>query len=287
MNRLLESKQPIADAANPIVMGILNCTPDSFYEGSRKQTEQEIASRAVQIMQEGGGIIDIGAFSTRPGAQQVTEEEEMKRMRNALTIVRRELPEAVLSIDTFRPAVATMAVEEYGAQIINDVSEGGITGIVDTPLNDIYTDDDMPAIFRTVAQLRAAYILMSVQPTMEAMISNFRHETAMLRQLGVRDIILDPGFGFGKDVIDGNFRILQHMDELRSAFPDMPLLAGVSRKRMIWQLLGCTAQDAAAMQGTMLVNMLALQRGAAILRVHDVKEAADTITIWKKTRECF
>lgn len=261
----------------PVVMGILNCTPDSFYEGSRKQTEKEIAERADGILREGGTIIDIGAFSTRPEAGEVSEEEELRRMSFALEVVRRGHPDAMLSIDTYRPAVARMAVEEYGADIINDVSEGGITGIVDKPLDGEKNEDGVPAMFAEVARLGVPYILMSVQPDMETMLRNFRKEVETLRGLGVRDIILDPGYGFGKDVIKGNYGILRRQKEIKAAFPELPLLAGMSRKRMIRQLLGGTAQDDSAMRGTMLANLAAIQNGADILRVHDVKEARETI----------
>ena len=273
------------DERVPIVMGILNCTPDSFYEGSRKQTEYEIASRADQILHEGGEIIDIGAFSTRPGADEVSQDEEMRRMSHALAIIRRAHPNAILSIDTYRPAVARMAVEEYGADIINDVSEGGITGIVDKPLETAEGEGDIPAMFAEVARLHVPYILMSVQAEMETMLQNFRKEVATLQALGVKDIILDPGYGFGKDVIKGNFTILRRQKEIKDTFPQLPLLAGMSRKRMIWQLLGGTAQDTTAMQGTMLANLVAIQNGADILRVHDVKEARATVLIANQLAE--
>ena len=263
----------------PVVMGILNCTPDSFFEGSRKQASHEIAERADEILREGGAIIDIGAFSTGPGAAEVSEEEEMRRMRHALATVRGAHPDVVVSIDTYRPAVARMAVEEYGADIINDVSEGGITGIVDKPLDGAVDGDGVPAIFKEVARLRVPYILMSVQSDIENMLRNFRCEVATLRSLGVEDIILDPGYGFGKDVIGGNFEVLRRQREIKEAFPTLPLLAGMSRKRMIRQLLGGTAQDASAMRGTILANLVALQNGADILRVHDVKEAQETVLI--------
>ena len=244
-----------------MIMGILNCTPDSFYEGSRKQTADDIAARADEIVSEGGSIIDVGAFSTRPGATEVSEEEEMRRLRAALTVIRRGHEDVTLSVDTFRPTVARMAVEEYGVQIINDVSEG------------------CPEMFREVARLGVGYVLMSVQPTIDSMLANFRREVATLRELGVKDIMLDPGFGFGKDVIDGNYSVLRDMGKIREEFPELPLLVGVSRKRMIWKVLGCTAQDEEALHGTMLVNLVALQKGASILRVHDVKEAVNTIKI--------
>lgn len=261
------------------VMGILNVTPDSFYIGSRKQSEQEIAERTNQIIAEGGTIIDVGAFSTRPGAAEVSEEEELRRMRYGLEIVRREQPDAVLSIDTFRPSVARMAVEEFGAAIINDVSEGGVTGVVDTPMEN--TGAEIPEIFREVARLKATYILMSVQPTLELTVSHFLKKIKMLNNLGHKDIILDPGYGFGKDVIDGNFALLARQQELKDTFK-LPLLVGVSRKRMIRQLIGGTASD--ALNGTTAVNMLALEHGADILRVHDVKEAVETVMIYNKMK---
>lgn len=276
----------LSNKKSPMVMGILNCTPDSFYDGSRKQTESEILSRAEEILSQGGSIIDIGAFSTRPGAQEVSEEEELRRMRNALTLVRGHHPDTLLSIDTYRPTVARMAVEEFGANIINDVSEGGITGIVDVSLKDSdpslrgETEEEAPTIFKEVARLKVAYILMSVQKDMDAMLRNFHKEVGVLKGLGVKDIILDPGYGFGKDIIEGNFAVLKQQGVLKEHFPELPILAGVSRKRMIWQLLGCKANEAEALQGTMLVNLMALQQGATILRVHDVKEAVNTIKIY-------
>lgn len=269
----------------PVVMGILNCTPDSFYEGSRKQTERDIALRADEIIGEGGRIIDIGAFSTRPGAQEVSEEEELRRMRFALQTVRCGHPDALLSIDTYRPTVARMAVEEYGAAIINDVSEMGtafvgsadaIGGGESFSLSPFQTD-----FARQIASLKVPYILMSVQEDMDTMIRNFREEVALLRQEGVEDIILDPGYGFGKEVIAGNYAVLREQGRLREEFPDLPVLAGMSRKRMVWQVLGGTAQDDAALRGTMLVNLVALQNGAAILRVHDVSEAVETCSLFR------
>ncbi|MDO4172285.1 MAG: dihydropteroate synthase [Prevotellaceae bacterium] len=269
--------------SSPTVMGILNCTPDSFFEGSRKQTESDIAERAEQILTEGGRIIDVGAFSTRPGADEVSEEEEMRRMRNALSIIRRQHPDTIVSVDTYRPTVARMAVEEYGANIVNDVSEGGRTGITGKPLEGYA--DGIPEIFKEVARLRVPYILMSVQADMDSMLRTFKEEVSILNALGLHDIILDPGYGFGKSVIEGNYAVLRRQGELRKAFPTLPVLAGISRKRMIWQLLGGTAQDATAMQGTMLANLIALQNGAGILRVHDVREAQHTITLLKHAQQ--
>lgn len=267
---------------SPQVMGILNLTPDSFYSGSRKQTEQEIAERVRQIIAEGGSMIDVGAFSTRPGAPQVSEEEELQRMRRGLNVLRNEMDgmgssaaDVLVSIDTFRPSVARMAVEEFGADIINDVSEGGITGVVDTPLGDL-------GLFHEVARLKVPYILMSVQPTMKTMKEHFRSEIEQLQDLGVEDIILDPGYGFGKDIIKGNYDVLARQQELKDEF-GLPLLVGVSRKRMIWQLSGTSADE--ALNGTTAINMLALERGADILRVHDVKEAVETVKIFGQLKK--
>nr|MBP7472146.1 dihydropteroate synthase [Prevotella sp.] len=256
----------------PQVMGILNCTPDSFYAGSRKQTEGEIAQRANQIVEEGGTIIDVGAFSTRPGAKEVSEEEEMQRLRKALPVVRKEQPDIAISVDTYRAEVARMVVEEYGADIINDVSEGGLTGIVDTPLKQ--EKEEYPAIFKMMGQLKVPYILMSVQSNLQKMTFNFSKEVQQLRDLGVKDIILDPGFGFGKSIED-NYRILNNM-ELLDIF-DLPLLVGVSRKRMIHQLLDVTADE--ALNGTTIVNTIGLMKNAKILRVHDVLEAVQAVKI--------
>lgn len=261
----------------PQVMGILNVTPDSFYAGSRKQTEKEIAERCNQIISDGGTMIDIGAFSTRPGAPEVSEEEEMARLRHGLEIVRRQQPNAVLSVDTFRPDVARMAVEEYGVAIINDVSEGGLTGVVNTPLEQ--EEGPYPAIFRMVARLGVPYILMSVKPTVEDMLMAFSREVQQLRDLGVKDIILDPGFGFGK-TLEQNYRLLSNMEKLEVL--DLPLLVGVSRKSMIFKLLG--TDPTGSLNGTTVLHTIALQKGASILRVHDVKEAVETIKI---TTACF
>lgn len=265
---------------SPVVMGILNCTPDSFFAGSRKQTEKEIADRANQIIGEGGGIIDVGAFSTRPGAQEVSTEEEMRRLRYALPIVRREQPDAIVSVDTYRPDVARMVVEEFGADIINDVSEGGITGIVDKPLEETYDVDgderykDYPAIFRMMGKLKVPYILMSVQGNLRDMTIGFSREIQQLHDLGVKDIILDPGYGFGKTMQE-NFDILREQAKLEVF--ELPILAGLSRKRLIWKTLGLTADE--ALNGTTVVDTIALMNGASILRVHDVKEAVQAVKI--------
>lgn len=272
MNYTLNIKGHLLSLEQPQVMGILNCTPDSFFAGSRKQSEKDIAERAHQIVAEGGTIIDVGAFSTRPGAQEVSEEEEMERLRRALPVVRREQPDVAVSVDTYRPDVARMVVEEYGVDIINDVSEGGKTGIVDTPLEP--SQSKVPAIFAMMGRLKVPYILMSVQGNLKDMLINFSGEVEQLRAEGCKDIILDPGFGFGK-TIEENFKLLEEMDKLQAL--ELPLLVGVSRKRMIHQTLGVTVDE--ALNGTTIINTAALLKGASILRVHDVKEAVQAVKL--------
>ena len=272
MNYTLNIKGRLLSLEQPQVMGILNCTPDSFFAGSRKQSEKDIAERAHQIIAEGGTIIDVGAFSTRPGAQEVSEEEEMERLRRALPVVRREQPDVAVSVDTYRPDVARMVVEEYGVDIINDVSEGGKTGIVDTPLEP--SQSKVPAIFAMMGRLKVPCILMSVQGNLRDMLINFSGEVEQLRAEGCKDIILDPGFGFGK-TIDENFKLLEEMDKLQAL--ELPLLVGVSRKRMIHQTLGVTVDE--ALNGTTIINTAALLKGASILRVHDVKEAVQAVKL--------
>ena len=265
----------LMDMSSPKVMGILNVTPDSFVSGSRKQTEQEIAERCNHIIAEGGDIIDVGAFSTRPGAPEVTESEEMERLRNGLQILRREQPDAVVSVDTFRPDVARMAVEEYGVAIVNDVSEGGITGVANKPLE--WSQGDYPDIFTMVARLGVPYILMSVKPNVEEMLVAFAHEVQQLRDLGVKDIILDPGFGFGK-TLDDNYRLMAEMDKLQVL--NLPLLVGISRKSMIFKLIG--GDPTTSLNGTTALHAISLMKGANILRAHDVKEAAECVKIFNK-----
>lgn len=274
----------LIDLSEPCVMGILNATPDSFYEGSRKQTEKEIADRANQIVSEGGLIIDVGAFSTRPGAARVTADEEFERMRRALTIVRNEQPDAVLSIDTFRPEVAEMAVSEFQAGIINDVSEGNIDGAFGSTVEEntaAATAKDgsaYPEMFRAVARLGVPYILMSTKPDIENMLLAFAREVQQLRDLGQKDIILDPGFGFGKS-LEQNYAVLANLDKLKML--ELPVLVGASRKSMIFRLFGTTAAE--ALNGTTVINTIAMLRGgASILRVHDVKEAVEAVGIVKQ-----
>ena len=251
-----------------MVMGILNATPDSSYSGSRKQTEAEIAQRANQIIAEGGKIIDVGAFSTRPGAEVVSVEEETQRLKRAFAIVRREQPDAIVSVDTYRPLVARQCIEEFGADIINDVSEGGITGIVG---QEIHEEGDM---FETVAALGVPYILMSVQPTLKKMMTNFAAEVQRLRDLGAKDIILDPGYCFGK-TLQQNYEILNEAERLLDL--DLPILVGISRKSMIYRLIG--GDPTTSLNGTSVLNTISLMKGASILRVHDVREAVEVCQI--------
>ena len=262
----------------PIVMGILNTTPDSFFSDSRATTERTIKEHASNIIAEGAGIIDIGACSTRPFAAEVTETEELQRMRQALRFVREELPDAILSVDTFRASVARMSVEEFGAAIVNDVSGGD-------------ADADM---YATVARLKVAYVCMHMQGTPQTMqlaptythivgdiITDLSRKVEALRSLGVKDIIIDPGFGFGK-TLEHNYELMNHLEEF--ALFELPLLVGVSRKSMIYKHLGITPEE--ALNGTTTLNTIALLKGASILRVHDVRQAMESIKIVQKMRAC-
>lgn len=272
-NNTIQVRGRLLDFSVPRVMGILNATPDSFYAGSRKTTEADIAQRAVEIVEQGAAIIDVGAFSTRPGAEEVSAEEEASRLRFALGVVRRECPEAIVSVDTYRPAIARQCVEEWGADIINDVSEGGLTGIANVPLG-----GERGEMFRLVGELRVPYVLMSVKPTLPEMLYAFADEVQQLRDYGARDIILDPGFGFGKDIRQ-NYALLSQMDRLQVL--GLPLLVGVSRKRMAYQLVGGDAST--ALNATTAIHAVALMKGANLLRVHDVKEAVEAVRVVSET----
>lgn len=258
----------LLELSTPVVMGILNVTPDSFYAGSRVQTEADIARRADVITEEGGTIIDVGACSTRPGAAMTDEKEEAERVRMALKAVRKVQPDAIISLDTFRPNVAQMAVEEYGVAIINDISGG----------NDRYGTDEKPegtpGMFELVARLGVAYVLTSLKSTLQEVLLDFSHNMQMLHDIGAKDIILDPGFGFGK-AITQNYDILKGMDILSET--EMPVLIGVSRKSMIYKQLGITPEE--SQNGTTVLNTVALMKGADILRVHDVREAMQAVKL--------
>lgn len=267
----------LLDLSTPQVMGILNITPDSFYAGSRMQTEEEITVRARQIIDEGASIIDMGAYSSRPNAEHITAEEEMRRLRTALEIVNRNHPDAIISVDTFRAGVAEQCVKDYGVAIVNDISAGEM-------------DEHM---FRTVAELGVPYIMMHMLGTPQNMQKEphydnllreiflyFARKVQQLRDLGGKDIILDPGFGFGK-TLDHNYELMAHLDEFRIF--ELPVLVGISRKSMIYKLLGGTPQD--SLNGTTVLDTVALMKGANILRVHDVRQAVEAVYIVQKMRD--
>ena len=260
----------LIDLSHPQVMGILNVTPDSFYADSRKQTEEEIAKRAEQILEEGAAMIDVGAFSTRPGAAMVSEEEESARLHLALSVIRRNHPEAVLSIDTFRPTVAKRVIEEFGDCVINDV--GGLTAGPDGAL----ADDPIrrEEMFRLVSNMRVPYIYMTSAATLREVLLDFAEKAQQLRDLGQKDIILDPGFGFGKTT-DQDYALMGELEKLQVM--QLPILVGISRKSMIWRRLGITPAE--ALNGTTALHAVALLKGANILRVHDVKAAVEAVKL--------
>lgn len=272
----------LMNLGEPQVMGILNVTPDSFYEKSRTFDEDAILRRAKQIADEGGSIIDIGAYSTRPGSADVDESEEMSRLRRALSVVRKAVPGMPVSIDTFRADVAKMCVEEYGVEIINDVSGG----------------EGDKRMFSTVARLGVPYILMHIGgtidnmhsdapltshadaevPYMQSVVSFLTERINRLHALGAKDIIIDPGYGFGKS-LQQNYELLNRLEDLKVW--QLPLLVGVSRKSMIYKLLD--ADSSQALNGTTVCNTIALMKGASILRVHDVRAAVEAVKIVKQT----
>lgn len=277
MNKVININGELFDFSTPWVMGILNVTPDSFYSGSRKQTEKEIVERVEQILNEGGQVIDIGGQSTTPTSQLLTDKEELERLEPALALIRKEFPDAVLSVDTFYSEVAKCAVEKYGVNIINDISGGQI-------------DEEM---FETVAKLQVPYILMHMIGTpqtmqqhtdynnfIEEVLFYFSEKIARLNSLGVKDIILDPGFGFSKTVSQ-NYELMTNL-RLFDNF-DFPLLVGISRKSMIYKFLGSTPLE--SLNGTSVLNTYSLLNGADILRVHDVKQAVECVKIVSKLRE--
>lgn len=270
MKTITLNKLPL-DLSTPVVMGILNVTPDSFYDGGKYTTETAVIRRIHQIVEEGAGIIDVGAYSTRPGAAFVDEQEELGRLSWAVELVRKYYPNLPVSIDTFRAGVAREIVSCLGEVIVNDISGGTL-------------DENM---FDFVAETGVPYIMMHIQGTPQTMQQNPVYEDvvrevrqflteriAMLNAKGFDNIILDPGFGFGKTLAH-NYELMSGMDTYQDL--DYPLLVGISRKTMIYKLLGGTAQD--ALNGTTVLNTIALLKGANILRVHDVKEAVETVRI--------
>lgn len=261
----------------PWVMGIINITPDSFYSGSRAMDEQSLVGQVRQMLADGADVLDVGACSTRPGSQSVDAQGEMERLQWALAIIRREAPDTILSVDTYRAAVARRCVEEWGVDIINDISGGTID----------------EAMFATVADLRVPYVLMHMRGTPETMsrLTDYDNVTAdvlewmarridELRQMGVADVIADPGFGFAK-TLEQNYQLLARLEAFHAL--NAPLLVGVSRKRMIYTPLDCMADE--ALNGTTVINTMALLQGAHILRVHDVKAAVEAVKLTTLTRQ--
>lgn len=262
----------------PQIMGILNVTPDSIFAESRTSDDEQIAARVKQMMDEGADMIDIGGYSSRPGADDVSPQEEMERLRRGLRIVRKLYPDVPISVDTFRADVARMCIEEEGADLINDIA----AGMMDRQM------------FKTVARLGVPYIMMHMQGTPETMqldphYNNLRREVMLyfaeridrLCQMGAKDIIIDPGFGFGKTV-EHNYELMNHLEDF-SVF-NLPILVGISRKSMIYKLIGGTPQT--SLNGTTVLNTIALTKGAHILRVHDVKQAVEAKRIWQATTKC-
>ena len=268
MEYTLNCNGHLLDLSTPQVMGILNATPDSFYAASRTQTEREIANRAEEILQQGGTIIDVGACSTRPDSKTATEAEEEERLRLALKTIRIVALNAIVSVDTFRPQLARMAVEEYGVAIVNDVGAP-----VNNPEVTIASQKDM---FRMVSRLRVPYIYMSRKSNIKDILLDSAEVVDVLRSMGQKDIIIDPGFGFGKTV-EENYEVMNGMERLQML--KLPIMVALSRKSMIYRLLESTQEQALA--GTIALNTIGLMKGADILRVHDVKEAVDCAKIVK------
>lgn len=277
LHKTLNIRGTLTSLETPLVMGILNITPDSFYADSRKQTEAAIEERIQTILSEGGQIIDIGGYSSRPDAVEVSPEEEMSRLAFALKILNAHYPDTPLSVDTFRADVARRCVEEYGVAIVNDISGGEL-------------DHEM---FDTVARLHVPYIMMHMRGTpqtmqqhtdyadmMEEIMLYFAGKVRRLRLLGVNDIILDPGFGFSKTV-DQNYALMSRLREFGEF--GLPLLVGVSRKSMIYKFLGGTPAD--SLNGTTVLNTFALMNGADILRVHDVRAAVEAVKIVNQLKQ--
>lgn len=277
LNRTINIKGDLFPLDRPVVMGILNVTPDSFFAGSRKRTETEITTRIEEILAQGGDWIDIGGYSSRPDATPVTADEEMRRLELGLEILRHDYPSVPVSVDTFRADVARYCVEKYGVAMINDISAGELD----------------PEMFRTVADLQVPYIMMHMRGTPQTMASltdytdlmdeimlYFAEKVRQLRLMGVSDLILDPGFGFSK-TLEQNYELMAHLREF--GIFDLPILVGISRKRMIYQLLGGSPEE--SLNGTTALHAYALLNGADILRVHDVKEAVEVVRIVQKIKE--
>lgn len=275
--RTIRCNSRIIEIDAPLIMGILNVTPDSFYDGGKYKSKDTIVSHVSKMLNDGANIIDVGGYSSRPGAENISEDKEIERIGKTLNIIRDKFPEAILSIDTFRSKVAAVALEKYNVDIINDISAGNID----------------PEILDVVSEYKAAYIAMHMQGSplnmqlnpeykhvTKDLIEYFAKKIEALRAKKIHDIIIDPGFGFGK-TIDHNYQLLASLESFRIF--EYPLLAGISRKSMIYKHLNTTPQE--ALTGTVALNMVALQKGASILRVHDVLEARHTIELYKKIKQ--
>jgi len=268
----LLSHGKLIDISKPLIMGVINVTSDSFFYGSQFQMRHKIARRAEQILAEGGSIIDVGACSTRPGSMPVDEAQEIKRLTKALSVIRKNFPEAIVSLDTYRANVIKVIHTNFGIDIVNDISAGELDA----------------KMFQTVADLKLIYVLMHMKGTPRDMQENPRYENDIIKELfgfftkkieslklaGVKDIILDPGFGFGKNA-DHNYTLLKNLESFKIF--ELPVLAGLSRKSMIYRQLN--TNPCKALNGTTVLNTIAIQNGAKILRVHDVKEAVEVIRL--------
>ena len=277
MNYTLNCNGQLLDLSTPQVMGILNATPDSFYAASRTQTEHKIAKRAEEILQQGGTIIDVGACSTRPDSQTASEEEEAERLRLALKTIRTVAPDAIVSVDTFRPQLARMAVEEYGVSIINDVGAPANSQeliAIARHTQTFRSENSQHDMFRMVSRLRVPYIYMSRKSNIKDILLDCAEVVDTLRSMGQKDIIIDPGFGFGKTV-EENYGVMNGLERLQML--NLPILVALSRKSMIYRLLGTSQEE--ALTGTIVLDTIALTKGANILRVHDVREAVESIKI--------
>ncbi|MFV0304951.1 MAG: dihydropteroate synthase [Moheibacter sp.] len=270
---LINCKGKLVDLSHPKIMGILNVTPDSFFEDSRSSKLDDVLRKVEKMLPEGADFIDVGGMSTRPDAIEISEDEELKRVIPVMEVLIREFPELLISIDTYRSRVVKEAVGA-GAAIVNDISAGNL-------------DAEM---FQTISELHVPYILMHMQGAPQTMQKNpqyenitleinqfFANKVLELRELGINDVILDPGFGFGK-TIEHNYELFQSLNMI--GFGDFPILVGISRKSMITKFLNISNKE--ALNGTTVLNALALERGAKILRVHDVKEAKETVKIWEQ-----
>jgi dihydropteroate synthase len=274
--RYINTGGKLLDLEVPKIMGILNITPDSFYKGSRYNTDAEILKATSKMLEDGADILDVGGYSSRPGAEDISPEEEGSRVLGAIRLINRVFPEAIISVDTFRADIARAAIEECGAHMINDISGGeGDSGM-----------------FETVKKLNVPYILMHMKgnprtmqdnPVYDDLVSDilkwFGEKLFKLRSEGIKDIIIDPGIGFGKTT-EQNFELLGRLSDF--SITGLPLLVGLSRKGMIWKTLQITPDD--ALNGTTALNAVALMKGADILRVHDVKEAVQTIKLISKIK---